>query len=57
MRNFTNDAVFDDTLPVGDGLLEVGYRVPLDVLAEKMQDWFLRKSYLKATEALMVEPA
>ena len=24
MRNFTNDAVFDDTLPVGDGLLEAG---------------------------------
>ncbi len=24
MRNFTNDAVFDDTLPVADGLLEAG---------------------------------
>jgi len=23
MRNFTNDAVFDDTLPVADGVLEV----------------------------------
>ena len=32
MRNFTNDAVFDDTLPVGDGLLEAGHRVPLDRL-------------------------
>ena len=21
MRNFTNDAIFDDTLPVGDGLM------------------------------------
>ena len=29
MRNFTNDAVFDDTLPVADGLLEAGNRVPL----------------------------
>ena len=28
MRNFTNDAIFDDTLPVGDGLLEAGFRVP-----------------------------
>jgi hypothetical protein len=32
MRNFTNDAVFDDTLPMADGVLEVGYRVPLDHL-------------------------
>ena len=25
MRNFTNDAVFDDTLPAADGLLEAGH--------------------------------
>ncbi len=24
MRNFTNDPVFDDTLPLADGLLEAG---------------------------------
>lgn len=36
MRNFTNDAVFDDTLPVADGLLEAGYRVPLDRLHSAM---------------------
>jgi len=24
MRNFTNDQVFDDTLPAADGLLEAG---------------------------------
>jgi hypothetical protein len=29
MRNFTNDQVFDDTIPVGDGMLEIGTRVPL----------------------------
>jgi hypothetical protein len=28
MRNFTNDAVFDDTLPIGDGLLEAGCSRP-----------------------------
>ena len=55
MRNFTNDAVFDDTLPAGDGLLEVGFRVPIDALAAAMQDWFRRKSYLKAGETLLVE--
>ena len=54
MRNFTNDAIFDDTLPVADGLLEVGNRVPLDLLQEKMQDWFHRKSYLKAGETLRI---
>jgi hypothetical protein len=55
MRNFTNDAVFDDTLPIGDGLLEVGFRVPLDALSGAMQDWFRRKSYLKPGETLVVE--
>lgn len=54
MRNFTNDAVFDDTLPVGDGLLEAGTRVPLDRLAVAMEDWFRRKSYLKPEENLRV---
>ena len=46
MRNFTNASIFDDTLPVGDGLMEIGARVPLDELREKMEDWFRRKSYL-----------
>lgn len=54
MRNFTNDAVFDDTLPVADGLLEAGFRVPLDRLAAAMEDWFRRKGYLKADERLRV---
>ena len=54
MRNFTNDAVFDDTLPVSDGLLEVGFRVPLDRLTSAMEDWFRRKSYLKPDERLRV---
>jgi len=54
MRNFTNDAVFDDTLPAGDGLLEAGFRVPLDRLTAAMEDWFRRKSYLKPEERLRV---
>jgi len=54
MRNFTNDAVFDDTLPLGDGLLEAGYRVPLDQLRISMEDWFRRKSYLKPDERLRI---
>lgn len=54
MRNFTNDAIFDDTLPVADGLLEAGYRVPLDQLHAAMEDWFRRKGYLKPDERLRV---
>jgi hypothetical protein len=54
MRNFTNDAIFDDTLPIADGLLEAGNRVPIDLLIEKMADWFHRKSYLKPSEKLRI---
>lgn len=54
MRNFTNDAVFDDTLPLSDGLLEAGRRVPLERLRESMQDWFLRKGYLRTGESLAI---
>lgn len=54
MRNFTNDAVFDDTLPVGDGALEIGNRVPLDRLQASMDDWFRRKGYLKPGDGLQV---
>ena len=46
MRSFTNDAVFDDTLPAADGLLEVGARVPLDRLKPALEDWFRRKGYI-----------
>ena len=54
MRNFTNDAIFDDTLPVADGVLEAGYRVPIERLQPAMEDWFRRKGYLKADEYLEV---
>jgi hypothetical protein len=54
MRNFTNDAVFDDTLPVADGLLEAGHRVPLSRLQPAMEDWFRRKGYLKPADRLEI---
>lgn len=54
MRNFTNDAVFDDTLPVEDGVLEAGSRVPLDRLQAAMEDWFRRKGYLKPGDRLEI---
>ena len=54
MRNFTNDAIFDDTLPIAEGVLEAGTRVPLELLQQKMEDWFRRKSYLLPGEHLRV---
>ena len=54
MRNFTNDAVFDDTLPVADGVMEVGARVPLPRLKEAMEDWFRKKGYIKSGEELQI---
>ncbi|PYV82182.1 MAG: hypothetical protein DMG93_12795 [Acidobacteria bacterium] len=55
MRSFTNASVFDDTLPVSDGVIEVGERVPLDQLKEAMEDWFRRKGYLGKDSALKVD--
>jgi hypothetical protein len=55
MRNFTNDPIFDDTLPVADGLMKIGTRVPLDRLRDAMEDWFRRKSYLPKDAGLVVE--
>ncbi|MBV8207134.1 MAG: hypothetical protein JO041_10100 [Acidobacteria bacterium] len=54
MRNFTNDPVFDATLPLADGLLEAGAHVPLDRLHAGMQDWLRRKSYLPPGSRLVI---
>jgi hypothetical protein len=54
MRNFTNDSIFDETLPVSDGVLEIGTRVPLPELKAAMEDWFRRKSYLAKDAGLLI---
>lgn len=54
MRNFTNDAIFDDTLPTGNGAMEAGYRVPLDQLQPAMEAWFRRKGYLQPEDRLEI---
>lgn len=54
MRNFTNDAVFDDTLPISDGIMEIGARVPLEALQSAMEDWFRRKSYIGKSDQLIL---
>lgn len=54
MRSFTNASVFDDTLPVSDGHMEIGTAVPVDQLREAMEDWFRRKSYLPKESHLIL---
>ena len=55
MRNFTNSAIFDDTLPIDDGRMEIGLRVPLDALEQAMTEWFRRKGYLRESDRLVVQ--
>ena len=54
MRNFTNDSIFDETLPLADGVLEIGRRVPLPELKSAMEDWFRRKGYVAKDGGLIV---
>jgi hypothetical protein len=54
MRNFTNASVFDDTLPVADGQMEIGAKVPLEELKTAMEDWFRKKNYLPKDAKLLI---
>jgi hypothetical protein len=54
MRSFTNASVFDDTLPLSDGVMEIGTHVPLNELKAAMEDWFQRKSYLSKGAELTI---
>lgn len=55
MRNFTNDQIFDDTLPIAEGTMEIGARVPLDRLQSALEEWFRKKSYLAKQEKVRIE--
>jgi hypothetical protein len=57
MRNFTNASVFDNTLPVADGVMEIGTHVPVQELKTAMEDWFRKKSYLPKGAALILVEA
>ena len=54
MRNFTNAPIFDDTLPVGDGQMEIGARVPIEELKSAMEEWFRKKGYLAKDAGLFI---
>ena len=43
MRNFTNAAEFDDTLPLGDGAVEVSFRVTPERFAESLGAWLTQR--------------
>jgi hypothetical protein len=43
MRNFTNAAEFDDTLPLEDGLVEVSFRVTPERFAESFGAWLRQR--------------
>jgi hypothetical protein len=43
MRNFTNSADFDDTLPVADGRIEASYRLTPERFAEGLSSWLTQR--------------
>ena len=43
MRNFTNSADFDDTLPLADGRLEASFRLTPERFAEGLSAWLTQR--------------
>ncbi|PYT74535.1 MAG: hypothetical protein DMG39_03145 [Acidobacteria bacterium] len=43
MRNFTNSADFDDTLPVADGKIEASFRLTPERFAEGLAAWLTQR--------------
>ncbi len=43
MRNFTNAAEFDDTLPIAEGQVEVSFRVTPQRFAESFGAWLTQR--------------
>jgi hypothetical protein len=43
MRNFTNSAEFDDTLPIADGRIEASFRVNPQHLADALGAWLTQR--------------
>jgi hypothetical protein len=54
MRSFTNASVFDDTLPLTDGVMEIGTNVPLKELKSALEEWFRKKSYISKNAILFL---
>jgi hypothetical protein len=43
MRNFTNAAEFDDTLPIAEGAVEVSFRVAPERFGESLGAWLTQR--------------
>jgi hypothetical protein len=43
MRNFTNAAEFDDTLPTGEGRIEAGFRLTPERFGEGLAAWLTKR--------------
>jgi len=43
MRNFTNTAEFDDTLPTGEGAVEISFRLTPGRFAEGLAAWLTQR--------------
>ena len=43
MRNFTNSADFDDTLPLADGEIEASFRLTPERFAEGLAAWLTQR--------------
>lgn len=43
MRNFTNAAEFDDTLPVSEGQVEASFRLTPERFAEGLRAWLTQR--------------
>ena len=54
MRNFTNAAEFDDTLPVRDGCVEASFRLSPERFADGLAAWLTQRSKGEG-EPVMVE--
>ena len=54
MRNFTNAAEFDDTLPVDDGSVEASFRLTPERFAEGLGAWLTQRGKGQG-EAVRVE--
>lgn len=56
MRNFTNSAEFDDTLPVADGRVEASFRLTPERFAQGLAAWLTERGKGEG-EAVGVEVA
>ncbi len=54
MRHFTGLSGLEETLPVGEGLLEAGRRVALPVIQEKFQEWLRGRKVIGPKAAVCV---